>query len=288
LAALSSAFLWALAAILFSRLGARLSAVSMNIGKGLIAFAVMGMVLVPTGLMVPNSRTILLLGASGIIGICLGDTLYFLTLMRLGSRLTLLLGSLIPVSVAVLAMWLLDETVNGVAWWGIILTIMGVTYVLWERSEAALDLVRWRQGLLYGLLFVFANAVGIMCTKIGVQALPSLDATFYRQAIALIGFVAWGTVTRQMLPWVKPLTDPKMLKPLFVAAIIGALLGTWLSVLALKFTYVTVAVVLNSTSPLFILPLSAWFLRERVSLRSVIGAVVAFAGIAIYFVSLES
>jgi drug/metabolite transporter (DMT)-like permease len=42
-----------------------------------------------------------------------------------------------------------------------------------------------------------------------------------------------------------------------------------------------VASTLSSTSPIWILPVSAWLLRERVGMRAWIGASVAVAGIAL-------
>lgn len=288
LAALGSAFLWAVSAILFSRLGVHLSAISMNIGKGLVALGLMAVWVLPGGVDGGDWRTLGLLGASAIMGICLGDTLYFLTLMRLGSRITLLLGSMIPITTAAFAVLFLGETVTGMAAVGAVLTITGVTSVLWERDHqpvTAQQRFERRQGLWYGALFVLANALGIICTKVGVADIPSLDATLIRQAWALLGFFVWAGFTRQLWPWLKPLTNPAVIKALFVAAFLGAFLGTWFSVLALKYTDASVAAVLNSTSPLFILPLAVWWLKETVTLRSVVGAVLAVAGIGLYFFS---
>jgi len=55
---------------------------------------------------------------------------------------------------------------------------------------------------------------------------------------------------------------------LMVAAVVGSYLGIWSSIL-------------GSTEPIFVLPLAYLFLKERVSPRSVLGAVVAVAGVAL-------
>lgn len=285
-AALASAFLWAFAAILFRRIGDSVSAMGINLAKGIVALVCLGALLIPTDFseISPDSMTALAL--SGLIGICFGDTLYFLTLVRLGTKKTLLLGALIPVTTALLAVLFLGERIALSAWIGISMTIAGVTYVLWQRAPENENLETRRSGLFYGLLFVAANALGIIAAKVGVSNVPALEATFIRQIFAIAGLTFWGLMVRDLLGWVAPLKNTQLLKALVIAAVIGAFLGTWLSIVALKYTHVAVAATLNSTSPLFILPLAVFMLKERINSREVLGALVAVSGIAVYFSSL--
>ncbi len=228
------------------------------------------------------------LAISGLVGICFGDSLYFLTLVRLGARKTLLMGSLIPVVTALIAVSFLNEHISLSAWLGILITIGGVTYVLWQRTSENNDIELKRSGLFFGLLFVATNALGIIAAKVGVSDVPALEATFIRQVFAIAGLTFWGLMVRDLIGWVEPFKNPHLLKILVIAAIIGAFIGTWLSIVALKYTHAAVAATLNSTSPLFILPLVMIMLKERISLREVTGAVVAVGGIAVYFGSLST
>ena len=91
-----SACCWAVAAILFRRVGERITAMGINLAKGLVSMLFMAVLLLPgfySGLATLDTNSLAALALSGIIGICFGDTLYFLALMRLGARRTLLLGS---------------------------------------------------------------------------------------------------------------------------------------------------------------------------------------------------
>ena len=45
--------------------------------------------------------------------------------------------------------------------------------------------------------------------------------------------------------------------------------------------YIGVAATLNSTSPIFVLPLAAIFLDDKLTSRSVVGALIAVSGIAV-------
>lgn len=286
LAALASAFCWALSAILFRQLGEHLPAMAMNLFKGLIAVLIMGVFVFGSGSGMPLTDALWLLLLSGLLGIFLGDTLYFLTLVRLGPRATLLLGTLIPISAGLIAIVLFDEIVGVLAWVGMALTLAGVSSVLWNRSEPGHGTDQWKSGIGFGLLFVLANAGSVLLIKGGVQDLSAMQASLVRHSAAIVALLAWGLASSALPNWTRPIVhDSRVRWLLILASVLGAFLGSWLSVVALKFAPAVVAVTLNSTSPLFILPLAAWFLRERVSLRSVFGAIIAIVGIGLYFLS---
>lgn len=286
MAALASAFCWAISAILFRQLGDHMSAMAMNLFKGLIAVLLMAIAVTFSGFAMPDWQTFTLLALSGLVGVFLGDTLYFLTLVRLGPRITLILGTLIPVTAALFAVLLFQERISANAWLGVALVLAGVSYVLWEKAPAEHERHQWRSGIIFGLLFVLANVAGILLTKIGVEQLSAMEASLIRHSWAIIALFSWGLATSALSHWSLPLKNRRLLGLLVLAAIIGAFLGSWLSVLALKNTHAAVAVILNSTSPLFILPLTALILKEKVSSGSIIGAMVAVSGIAVYFWSL--
>ncbi|MDH5258970.1 MAG: DMT family transporter, partial [Gammaproteobacteria bacterium] len=133
LSALTSALMWAIAAILFAKLGKQLSARSLNLGKGIIALVCLLFILFPFRTSDFLQEGFWYLALSGLLGICIGDTLYFLTLQRLGARLTLLVGTLIPVVTALSAIVLFKEAISFLSAVGLLLTIGGVTYVLWSK-----------------------------------------------------------------------------------------------------------------------------------------------------------
>jgi drug/metabolite transporter (DMT)-like permease len=61
---------------------------------------------------------------------------------------------------------------------------------------------------------------------------------------------------------------------------LGTFLGTWFSLLGLKLATASTATVLNSTSPLFIIPLSYIILKEKISDNCVIGSILAVIGVS--------
>lgn len=261
--------------------------VAMAFGKGVIAVLCLMALVLPTGLHFQDNRAIGLLALSGIAGISLGDTLYFATLNRLGARITLLLGTLIPVCTALSALVIFEESINAHGWAGILIILAGIALVLWERNaENTQPGKHLGSGLLLAAGFVLANTAGILLTKAGVTNMGSLEATFWRETAAVLALGLWGGFCGNLTGWLQPVQDRRLLVPLVVAAVVGTFLGTWFSVAALKYTWVGIAATLNATSPLFILPLAALFLHEKITGKALLGALISVSGIALYYISI--
>lgn len=282
-AALGAAACWALASIFFRWAGDRVVPGGLNLAKGVIALCGLGLALVFAGWQPSPTLSLLFLAASGIIGIAVGDTLYFTTLNALGPRSTLMMTLLVPVVTAAGALWLWDETLSAGAIAGIGMVLLGIGWVLWERApNRRLGQVRL-VGVGAALLYVLAEAAGILMTKYGVAEMSAVQATFVRQLAAVAVLGVWAGALGRLTPWLAPLKDRRTARLVLGASLIGAFGGMWLAVLALKYTYAGVAATLSATSPLFILPLGAWLMKEHVSMRAIVGVAVAILGIALYF-----
>jgi len=79
--------------------------------------------------------------------------------------------------------------------------------------------------------------------------------------------------------------DTTAIKFLLSGVVMGPFLGVWLSLVAVKNTNTGIAATIMSVVPVTMIPLSIKFEKERPSIRSVFGAVVAIVGIAILFLS---
>lgn len=284
--ALLSALLWAVAAILFAHIGRTLNAKALNLGKGIVALICLSSILLTTQLPDFHPPEFWYLALSGLLGITIGDTLYFLTLQRLGAKITLLVGTLIPVVTAISASLLFSEPIGFLSAMGLAMTIFGVTYVLWNKVENKTTRRFWFSGLVIASLYILTESGGILLTKFGLVHYESLEATFIRQAWGIAGLVFWGLSASNLISDFKPLKhDSKLIRLFILTSFIGAFLGTWLSIIALELTYTAVAVSLNSTSPLFVLPISYWFLREKISQKAILGSIIATVGVGLYFFS---
>lgn len=278
---LLSACSWALGAILWRKLGEQLSSYSMNLGKTVIGSLCLGFMLFFVGFEPISVRSIAFLGLSGILGIAIGDTFFFLSLMELGPRRASLMGSLNPVVIAVAAAAFLGERPTPGVWAGILTTTFGVGWVLWERATASRGAESNSLGIRYGLLSVLCTAGAVLLAKVGVVSVPTAHAAWIRLFAGSAGLALWGASRSELGTWIAPFRRGTLLAKVIIVVVVVVLGGFWLSLVALKHIDAAIAGTLNATSPLFILPMSMVLMKEKVSLRTVLGTAIAVGGVAL-------
>jgi drug/metabolite transporter (DMT)-like permease len=278
-AALGSAAAWAIGSILFKRLGEQLSPVAMTLAKGLASVLLLGFVMVFTGFTPWVGKTWLLLIASGIVGIAIGDTFFFAALRRLSPHTLVILLMSGQVLTALLAVWLLGESLTPLKWGGIALVVLGIGIVIWEKSQ---DRSSW-QGIVLGLLAVACMSGSILLAKLALNETATvqetIQATALRMAAGTIGIGLFGWSTGGLSRWTEPFRDRQLLGRFLLAVMVVTFGGFWLSLVAIRYVEVSIASTLNATEPLFILPLSAIFLGERITRQALLGTAIAIAGI---------
>ncbi len=279
--ALLSACSWALGAILWRRLGEQLSSYGMNLAKTAIGTLFLGVLLLAAGVEPIDARSAAYLALSGILGIAIGDTFFFLALMELGPRRASLMGSLNPVAIAAAAAVLLGERPSPAAWAGIAAASFGVGWVLWERAGTGAGPASASLGVRYGLLSVLCTAGGVLLAKVGVASVPAVHAAWIRLLAGSAALALWGASRSELGRWVEPLRSGALLAKVAVVVAVVVFGGFWLSLVALKHVDAAIAGPLNATAPLFILPMSVALMKERLSRRAVLGAAVAVGGVAL-------
>lgn len=287
LAALSTAFIWAVASVVYTGVGRWLSPLMLNLVKGGIAIVLLLLTLMLKGELFPSVPLValVLLGLSGVVGIGLGDTVYFEALNCLGARRTLILESLAPPLAALLALVFLREQLTSRGWVGIVLTILGVIWVVVERvPDAVQSQFQPLRGILFGLVSALSQAIGAVLSR---AALAGTDISpLWSALIRLIGGVllllVWIGARQRSLRELKPLRSRQLLTTVVGTAFASTYLGLWLQQTSLKHAATGIAQSLSATSPLFVLPI-AIALGEHVSRRSLAGALLALSGIWLLF-----
>ena len=285
IAALSAALLWAISSVVYSRLGLKISPLQLNFYKGIIAIALIVITLLIQGAAFEDlsSYTIALLSLSGIIGIGLGDTAYFAALNSLGARRTLLLETSSPPMGALLALIFIGEQLTYSAWCGILLTILGIAWVISERNPVNRVNVS-RQGIVWGILAAIAQATGAVISRYALiqSDISPLESTLIRLVggTAIVVGLLFLPTAKQIPQW-QP--SARTLGIIAIAAFGSTYLGIWLQQTSLKFAPTGIAQTFLATSPLFILPIVA-LQGENISLRAILGVVISLSGIAVMFI----
>lgn len=291
--ALLSAVAWAYTSILFRKLGDDVSALGLTVGKSIIGISIMAVVLFAfpsTRGGVLNFQDFIYLGLSGLLGISLGDTLFFVSLVLIGPRLVILIGVLGPVFTVFMEYLLKGTTYPSLTYIGIIFTIVGVLWVLLTEDHGSDDgdasaKKKWKLGILCALLATIFNALGYLLQDYGVKNVSGLQGLFVRMIWAGLGLAIYGLVKGELRSWLRPFVDRTLQARLTFASIIAIFGGFYLAIIAIKYIGPSLAYALGFTTPIFILPLAAVLLKEKITLNAFIGASISTAGVIFIFMS---
>ncbi|MEM9559932.1 MAG: DMT family transporter [Planctomycetota bacterium] len=300
-AGLGTACLWVVTSLCFAAAGKRLGVSTLNLLRLLIAIVLLATTLrLTSGSWWPSPLTdqqLVLLAISGVVGLAIGDQALFTAFVDIGPRLSLLLMTTAPIIAALLGWGFLGEQLTPLTLVGIAVTVSGVAWVIAERPATGADVVRHphhTRGVILALIGAACQAAGLMLSKAGMghldPSVPRVDplagtlvrAVFGVAALALVILALGKRMPRERNERIKD-QRTKGLTFAFMGAVFGPYLGVWLSLVAADNLPVGVAQTLMSLTPVLILPVAAFALKERISVRAVIGAVVAVAGVALLF-----
>lgn len=278
LAALASAASWSVGAVLFNRLGESLSSFAMTLVKGGLSVVLLGLLTLAVGgytEITPEAWGYLTV--SGLLGIAISDTFFFSALKELGPRPIVLLATVGQVFTVLLAVILLGERLPLAGWVGVGLIIGGITLgMLPNEGDSGRSSLK---GIVFGLISVLAMSISVILTKKGLDGVSTVYATFIRMLAGTAGMFAVGLLTGRLGQWVSPFRDRGLIWRFSIAVVVITFGGFWLAVVAFKYTSVAIANSLISTEPIFILPIAAIFLKEKISWQALTGAVIATAGV---------
>ena len=290
LAALGTAVCWAVGSNLFAFAGRRVGSVRLNRLRIVMAMVFLGAALfVMRGSPWPHWATLFQLGVlalSGLIGFVFGDTWYFRSLVILGPGRAALFSTVSPLFTALIAWPLLHERPGPTALLGMALTIGGVVWVLRERRPAEPDHVEGSIaiGILAGVLGALGQSGGYVLSKLALRTgIDPLSATVIRISAACAGIWLIALFQGAVFATVDALKDRRAAVFMAGGAFVGPFLGVTLSLLALVTVEAAVAASITAVSPILAMLIASRLHKERITWRSIGGAVVAVSGVILLF-----
>ena len=179
---------------------------------------------------------------SGIIGLAIGDNALFAAMIRFGPRRATLIMACVPIITALLALGVLNEHLPITAWIGIIITMIGVAWVILEKStgEDGSSPVpgesKW-QGMWLGLLAAVCQAVGLILAKSGMgETVDPVAATLLRMVAGLSGIVGLVLFQGEFSGLRRALRDKRAMALIGGGTLVGPFIGVWLSLVAVRYT----------------------------------------------------
>lgn len=296
------AFSWTATALLSEFGSKRLGNLTLNVlrmGLALLfSLVLFGMV---TGSMLPPGASTEAAGwmlLSGLVGYVIGDFCLFQCYIIIGSRYGQLFMTLAPLSAALMAWVTLGQQMTGKSVIAMLVTLWGIGIsVLGRGDHHKISLKLPVNGVLYAIGAAVCQGVGLVLSKIGMDhyevsmmaetGIPKwlipFSANFYRCIAGIIGFSLLLFYRDGMAPLREAVRDKKGLSVATATTIFGPFVGVGFSLMAVQYTAAGIASTLMAMTPIIIILPSYWLFHEKITWRSVIGAVISVLGVSLFF-----
>lgn len=292
---LLTAIFWTVTALAFEAAGKRIGSLAVNLLRLIAGFFFLSIFtwfyrgfLFPTD---ASAETWFYLVLSGLIGFVLGDLCLFQSFVVIGARVSMLLMALSPPMTAFISWIMLGETMTPVSWAGMILTITGIALVVLKREDHPDETVQRKKvrfnypvwGIVLGLGGALGQAGGLVLSKFAMHGYSAFASAQIRVIAGIAGFTALFFITRRWKSVVNAFSDRKALSQLTLGAFFGPFLGVSFSLLSVQLTSAGIAATIMALVPVLIIPPSVLLFREKVTLKEVIGALLAVGGVGLFF-----
>jgi drug/metabolite transporter (DMT)-like permease len=284
---------WAFSVVLFKKaeLSADVSPQSLNLFKNVMALPLLLVTMAVMGEQFQWDRSLedwLGLAASGVIGIAIGDTLYFAALRRLGPGMLAIVETAFSPAVVIFSILLLDEVVGmsflagaSLIMGGVVIATLGDINTSEPGAGSSISL----PGVTVGVVAAVTVAFGFVIAKPALSRSGLVEGTTVRLVFGLIAQLLWILPRRSRgdVLWIlKP-------HPVWRALLPGAFIGSYVAMLlwlgGLKYTDASVAALLNQLTVVFTIAMGVMALGERLTRGRVIGAAAALCGAVLIVVT---
>ncbi len=289
-AALFTAFCWTATALAFESASNKVGSIAVNIIRLSFAFVFLSIYcLIVRGSILPLDATPhawLWLSISGFIGFVLGDLFLFESYTIVGSRISMLMMTLVPPMTALISWLMLNETLNAASLIGMALTLSGIALVILNRGsgEKFFSFNHPVKGIFFAFLGAVGQSVGLVFSKVGMGTYNAFAATQIRIITGIIGFAIMITLWKKWGNIATAFKNTTAIKRITVGSVFGPFLGVSFSLYAVQHTNAGIASTIMAIVPILIIPPAILFKKEKVTLREVIGAVISVVGVALFFI----
>jgi drug/metabolite transporter (DMT)-like permease len=291
-AALGAAISWAVAPILYRRALFKMKPISANIVRCASNAAVLVIILFAFGkagaiASLPIEAVVIIV-ASGVIGLGIGDTLYMIGLNSVGVARAVPLAATYPLFSL---MWatMLGEPVTVTAVLGAFVILLGIWLLSREKGENATGAkgkLAFR-GVIASLATAVAWSVSItlMNVAVTVTSVNSLDANYAvvttRIAAIAVFMLALSPVLDRNHGFLK------VKRSTLIELCVGGLVANGVGWLLMNYSFLNIleaqAVPISSTTPLFSTIAGFALFHEKMTANNTLGAIIIVAGIILIF-----
>lgn len=230
---------------------------------------------------------------SGLVGYVIGDFCLFQCYIIIGSRYGQLFMTLAPLAAALMAWITLGQEMSPMSILAMLVTLAGISISVLGRGEHhKVSLKLPLNGVLYAVAAAMCQGIGLVLSKIGMNhydttQLPEwlipFSANFLRCVAGIIGFSFLLYFREGFRPLRNALQDAKGMTVVTMTTIFGPFMGVGFSLMAVQYAPAGIASTLMALTPIIIILPSWWLFRQPITLRSVVGSVISFIGVGLFF-----
>lgn len=282
LLSLGSAFLWAVAVILFRITGREVQPLGLNLFKSLLVLPLLLITIWISGNSIlpalPWKDHVIFL-ISGIVGIGISDTLFFASLNRLGASLLAIVNCSYSPFVIILASIFLAENMGVIQLVGVVFIVIAVIIISRKKQKTPIPRPALLAGIGLSLAASMTMAVSIILMKPVLDNSSILWATLLRTTGGMIflgGVMIWHPHRKSIL---REISDIKNWKAMVPGSFFGGFLALVVWMGGMKLIQASEASALNQMSTVFIFVLGVIFLKERASKEKITALLLAILGV---------
>jgi len=281
-----TAFCWTFNSVVFTNAGKRVNSFTVNRTRLFLAFiSLIPINFIFTGFLFPinlNFNNYLYLSLSGITGFLIGDTFLFESFVLIGPRIAMLIMTTSPILSTILAFIFLNENISLLSIIAILITLMGIGWVIMEKRDKNNHPIKkdYIKGIIFASIGSLGQAVGLLLSKFGLEGnISTISANFIRITSAVLVYFIYSILSDTLKSDIRKLMkNTKAFWEIFSGSLTGPVLGVILSLEAINHTKIGIASTLMSLSPIILIPVSHFLYKEKITIRSVIGTIIAIAG----------
>ncbi|MFZ4739938.1 MAG: DMT family transporter [Bacteroidales bacterium] len=289
-AALFTAFCWTATALAFESASLKVGSIAVNLIRLMLAIVYLSIFSFLTrGIWLPidaSAKAWFWLSISGFIGFVLGDLFLFESYTIIGSRIAMLIMTLVPPMTAFISWLILGETLTPFNLLGMGLTLTGISLVILTRKsgQKLFSVTHSIRGLLFAFLGAVGQAIGLVFSKVGMGSYNAFAATQIRIITGIIGFALVITLWKKWSNVGAALKNTKAMKRIGIGSIFGPFLGVSFSLYAVQHANAGIASTIMSIVPILIIPPAIMIMKQKVSTKEIIGAIISVIGVAMFFI----
>ena len=291
------AFSWTATALLSEFGSKRLGNLTLNVLRMALALlfsvvlfcVVVGTPLPPVGSLEACGWMLL----SGVVGYVIGDFCLFQCYIIIGSRYGQLFMTLAPLAAALMAWITLGQQMIPMSIVAMFITLIGIGISVLGRGEHhKVSLKLPLNGVLFAIGAALCQGIGLVLSKIGMDHyetgtmpdwLVPFSANFLRCIAGIIGFSILLYFREGFKPLCDALHDGKGMTVAIATTIFGPFVGVGFSLMAVQYTSAGIASTLMALTPIIIILPSYWLFHQKITWRSVLGAVISVLGVSLFF-----